>query len=131
MRLAEVSEEIVEAAQVRHAAGRDAAQPPLPIHRRFVAGAFQKLRKCEFAGLQAEFRSSVAANGGVPGVAAGHERAARGRAYRGSCVSLRKANSLTCQRVDVRSPDALLAVATQVAVTQIVGEDEQNVRMGL
>src|SRR5258708_7456927 len=126
MRLAEVSEEIVEAAQVRHAAGRDAAQPPLPIHRRFVAGAFQKLRKCEFAGLQAEFRSSVAANGGVPGVAAGHERAARGRAPRGSCVSLRKANSLTPQPVDFRRPDALLAVSTRVAVTRFRAAGDTN-----
>ena len=63
----------------------------------------------------------------MPGVQARHEAASRWSTNRASRIEIREAHSLGRELVDVRRFDSLLAVATEIAVTQIVGEDEDDI----
>jgi hypothetical protein len=63
-------------------------------------------------------------------VLAGHERAARWSAHGIAGVDLGEADAIGGEAVDVGGLDALLSVAAEVAVTEIVGEDENNIGLG-
>ena len=61
-------------------------------------------------------------------VPAGHQRAAGRRAYRGAGISLGKADALGGQPIQVRRQDPVLAITAEMAIAQIISQDEDNVR---
>src|SRR4051812_39257531 len=67
----------------------------------------------------------------VAGMQAGHEGAAARRADGGAGVSLREAHPLGGEAVNIRRADQFLSKAPDIAVPQIVGEDEDDIwRLG-
>src|SRR6266498_3155468 len=60
-------------------------------------------------------------------VASGDESAARGRAHRRSGIGINETNTLGGQTIQVWGLIIRTPVATQITITKIVGEDEQNV----
>ena len=64
---------------------------------------------------------------GGPGVQAGHEAAARRCADRAAGIVVREAHPLGGHAVDVRRLDPLLAVTSEVAIAQIVGQDDNDI----
>ena len=73
---------------------------------------------------------AVVANEGVPRVLASDEHAARRRADGVATVVAREAHSLRGQAVEVGGLDFFLPVAAQLRVAQVVGKDEDDVRLG-
>jgi hypothetical protein len=58
---------------------------------------------------------------------AGHQGATGGSADGAARVAIGEADALGSETVEVRRLDDFLAIATEVAVTEIVGEDEEDV----
>ena len=67
----------------------------------------------------------------MAGVHPRHETAARRRADRAAGVALSEAHPFRSQSIHVRSLDFLLSVTPRITVTQVVGEDENDVRPAL
>ncbi len=130
--LVEVAEEGVEAHAVRVAGGARLAQAPLAEEGRRVARVLEEVGERALAlaqGLDREGPAAgVAPHAGVAGVAPGHEHGARGRADRRAGVEVGEAQALGGQPVEVRRANELLAVGADVAVAEVVGEDEDDVR---
>ena len=82
----------------------------------------------DFQARQSSGVALVVADAGVAAVAARHQRTAAGRTDAAAGVGLRKRCARTGQPVDVRRLDVLVAVASQVAVAHIVGQDKDDVR---
>ena len=57
-----------------------------------------------------------------------HQRRAAGRADRGSTIETRPALALGRHSVKMRRRDGRVSVTAQIAVPQIVGEDDDNIR---
>ena len=91
-----------------------------------VTGLLQHLRHRHIFRLQRV--SLIAANARVARVLAGHEGRTRRRADSGTGIALRETNAVRRQLVDVRCLNFLLPVATDIAVAQIVRENENDVR---
>src|SRR5713226_3617312 len=66
-------------------------------------------------------------NRGSRRIAPGDEGAARWRAHRRCRVCAGEAYPLRCQPVEVRRPVIGAPIATEVAIAEIVGKDEQHV----
>jgi hypothetical protein len=64
-------------------------------------------------------------------VLAGEERPAGGRTGRAAGIKLREAHPLRRHPVQVRRWNFLLAVAPEIAPAQVIGEDDEDVRMRL
>src|SRR5687767_5491946 len=73
----------------------------------------------------------VVADRGVTEVLAGHQRAARRRAYRRAGVELREPHSFGGELVEVRRLDVTLAIAAELAEAEIVADDQDDVRRPL
>ena len=56
----------------------------------------------------------------------GHEGTPRRRTNRAARIGLGEPDSLGCEAVEVGSLDPRLTVAAQIAVTEIIGEDEDD-----
>ncbi len=133
--LVEVAEPLVEALPVGHAGGAGFAQAPFAGDSGCVAGFFEDFGYSEIFGFegQASFRADaassglVAADAGVAGVQAGHEDAAGRGADRGAGVALGEAAAFGGEFVYVRSLDMFLAVTAEIAVSEVIGHDENNV----
>ena len=67
----------------------------------------------------------------MPGVQARHERGSRGRTHRRARVALREANAFNGHAIQMRRANALLAVTPDIAVAQVIRENENNVRPAL
>ena len=87
-----------------------------------------KIRTPNLDRLAAAGGAAVAADAGVAGMQAGHEGAAGGGTDGAAGVALGEAHAGGGEGIDVGSADALLAVTAEVAVAEVVGEDEQDVR---
>ena len=103
------------------------AEVPLAEDARGVAGGLEHLR--ERRGLQREplALEDRVSDAVLELVAAGEERAARGRA-RGADVEVREAHALGVETVHVRGLEHGVAVGGDVAVALVVGEEEDDVR---
>src|SRR5262249_39278407 len=118
--LAVVAEEQVEAV-ARRVTGRT-GRPEAPLAHRpgGVAEASEGGGQGDGVGgqrvLALGLHLAVVADGGVAGVLAGHEHAARGSADRRAGVVLREAHPLLRHAVEVRGAYLLLAVAADLAV---------------
>jgi hypothetical protein len=65
----------------------------------------------------------------LTGVQTGHQRATRWCANRGAGVSLREAHPLCRQSIDVRRLNQPLSETAEIPVAQIIGKDENDVRL--
>lgn len=74
---------------------------------------------------------TVVANLGMSEMPACHQDTARGCADRRTGVMLCESDAFLRESVDVRSRDLRLAVATDLAPSQIVREDENDVGLGV
>ena len=61
-------------------------------------------------------------------VAAGHQAGARGAAIRPADVAAGEAHAVPGQRIDVRRGNLRVALAAQLAVAEVVGDDDEDVR---
>ena len=120
-------EGVVEALALRRAGGPRPAQPPLADDRRAVA------RRMEHLGdrgvLRAQGHVAMAPDPGVPGVLPGHQRGARRGADRAPGIVLGEPDALPGQAVELRRLEPRLAVGAEIAVAEIVGLDQQDVRL--
>src|SRR5580765_2487441 len=69
----------------------------------------------------------IAPDGAVAGVQAGHEGAAAGSTDGGSGVTLSKSHPLSGEAIDAGCANQFLPEAANIAVAQVVGEDEDDV----
>ena len=127
--LIEIAEPFIKPVSVRNAGRSFVAQSPFADDRRVVNGRFEHLGHRHIARLQRHAR--VAANPRMAGVHPRHEAAARRRANRAAGVALSEAHPFRSQSINVRSLDFLLTVTTRITVTQVVGENENDVRPAL
>ena len=132
--LAVVAEEVVEALPKRVTLRAGGPEPPLPHRGGDVTLALQQLGEGDRGGgerhLPLGLELAVVSDRRVPGVLAGQEHAARGRADGVPRVVLREAHSLGGEPVDRGRADLLLAVAAELGPAEVVGEDEDDVGPG-
>jgi hypothetical protein len=91
-----------------------------------VAGALQDGSHGYIGGLEKHV-VPVSADAAMADVLNRHERASRGGAHGIACVDLREAHAVGGDAVDVGSLNALLAVAAEVTIAEVVGEYEYDV----
>ena len=101
---------------------------PLADDGRGVTLRLEQLRQRLFIGIQAVVvsRKQHAANSHALGDAAGHERGARRRTHRGD-VARGELCAFASHLVDVRSGDVFRAEAAEVAVAEVIREDDDDV----
>ena len=130
--LAVVAEEVVEAVLQRAARGVEHAHAPLAHAGGGVTVFLEDLRHRDGAGRQRELALGldlpVGTNGAVAGVLAEHERRAARGAHGGPAVTLGEARALLGHAVQVGRLDELLPVAADVALGEVIAEDEDDVR---
>ena len=73
-------------------------------------------------------RRLIVADVTVPRVLSGHQGTARGGAHVVSRAVRNEPHSLPGQAIDIRGADLLLAIAADVAVSEIIRDDEHDVR---
>ncbi len=125
--LIEVTIEIIEPLPGGHAHRAFAPQAPFAAQTRGIAGRFQHRGHGRVVRLQ--FIFIVPPHAAVAGVQPGHQRAARWRTHRAAGVELSEPHAAGGQAIDVRRFDLLLAIAAQIAVAEIIGQEEHDVRM--
>ena len=121
-------------AALQRAIRRQLAEMPLADERRRVARFFQERWQRGFCRWQSDRGVSnrerlLEADGEAVLIAPGHERDSRRGADRGVRVGLEKAHAGRSQAIDVRGGKIGPAVAGDVRVAEIVGEDEDDVRL--
>jgi len=124
--LIEVADELIKPFLIRQAAGTSIAQPPFANEASVIACLLEDFRNCLVLWTEGRL-GGVAANGSVAGVETSHQAGARGGADGAAGVALGEANAFGGEAIDVRGFDFRLAVAAQIAIAQIIGEDEDNV----
>ena len=60
-------------------------------------------------------------------IAAGEQAGAGGTADRAGYVTAGATNAISCQRINVWGQDIFAALTSEVGITQIIGENEQDV----
>ena len=132
---AEDAEEVVVAALDR-AEIRQEAEMPLADQRRAVAGGAQQRRQGRMTWRQADGLGRrrvdrlLEADGQPILIAPGDQRRPRRRTDGRVGVGLGEFQPLEREPVDVRRRVVLLAVAAHVGIAEVVGEDEDDVRLG-
>ncbi len=127
LELVEIAEPVVYSFFGRVAGGVDAAERPLAVKRRAISGALENLRESQVLRLERNRRGAIGTNARVARVHARHEGASGGSALCIAGISAREADAFARELIDTRSGDLLLPVAAEIAITQIVGKDEQDV----
>ena len=122
------AEPLVEAA-ARGEKLRMMAEVPLAENRSRVTAVFEDLREEFFLGVKTGGARVVegATHADAVGVATRHECGARGGADGLGHVETGEARALSGEAIDVRRLDILGSVAAEVAVAEVIGEDENNV----
>src|SRR5262249_34097332 len=127
MDLVEVAIEVIKALPGGHAAAALAAEAPLADEGGGVAGVLEQPGRGDVLGT--EVLLGVAADRAVPGGRAGDRGAARRATRGGAGVERGEAHPPARQAVEVGGADVLLAITAEVAVTEVVGQDEDDVRL--
>ena len=120
---------VVEAALLRPILLVGVAEMPFADDRRLVAGFLEALRHEPLGGVEAvggAGRNDDRLQAVAEGIAAGHQRRARGRAHR-LHVELRELRAARGQRVDVRRLDVRAAVEPDILPAEIVRHDVDDV----
>src|ERR1022692_2339733 len=115
---------LVEALLVRDADAGGWTESPLAEHAGRVAGLLHDLGDGDVLKPQRNFGPPIAANPAVAGMHAGHQRAAGRSAYGASGISLREAQALLRDGVDVWRVNGFLAVTAEIGIAQIVRQYE-------
>ena len=127
-----VAVETVEALLERDAVGARAAEAPFAETAGSVARGLEKFRERDGVGGDGElalgFQLAIIADERVAGMFAGHKHATRGSADVVAGVVLGEFQALGGEAIEVRRADDFLAERADVAVAEIVGEDENDVR---
>ena len=129
--LAVVTEESIDPLLQRAAFGCWAAKAPFAERAAEIASIVESPDKRFRAGrnriLAFLANRAVVANESVPRMQTRHQDAARRRADSIAAVVPRETHPFRCESVDVRRANFRRAVATEVSITEIVGENEDNV----
>ena len=132
--LAIVAELVVEAFFQRAAGCFEHPHAPLAHDGGGVAGGLQELRDGDGVGRQRELALDgdfpVAAHGGVAAVETGHQRSAGGGADAGAAIRLGVARALAGHTVEPRGLDEFLTVGADVALSEVIAQNENDVRWG-
>jgi hypothetical protein len=62
-------------------------------------------------------------------ITSGEEPSPRGTAHNAGDISIGEANAVLCDTVDVRCRDILAPLKAEIAVAEIVSDDDDNVRL--
>src|SRR5436190_2463338 len=100
-------------------------KPPLPNSAGLVPCLLQHLRDSDI--LRPQGHRVISSNARMACVLARHQRRTRRRAHCAAGVALCEAHALGSETIDVRCFDFRLSITTQVAVTEIVREDENDI----
>ncbi len=132
--LAVVAEEVVEAVLERAAGGVEHAHAPLADDGGGVAGGLEEFGDGEGAGREGHLALgldlAVCSDGGMAHVEAGDEGGSRGGADGGAAVGLGVAGAFAGHAVEAGGLDELLPEAADVALGEVVAEDEDQVGPG-
>ena len=123
----EEAEGVVEALLIRLPGRARRAEPPFADHRGAIARRPQHLGDRDVFGPQRNVLA-VAANPGVTGVQPGHQRRPRRRADRAARVVLREPDAFAREPIERRRLEPRLPVGAEIAVAEIVGLNQQDVR---
>ena len=106
------------------------SQVPLADTGRRVSGRLQGFRQRDFTRRQpaGRTRTEHARQPGARRKTAGHQSYATRGADRGRRVELGEAHALQSHAVKVRRADGGVTVTTQVAIAEVIGEDDDKVR---
>ena len=131
--LAVVAEEVVEAVLQRAAGGVEHAHAPFAHAGGGVAVILKDLGHRDGAGRQRELALgldlAIGAHRAVAAVLADHERGAARGADGGAAIALGEARAFLGHAVEVRRLDEFLPVAADVALGEVVAQDEDDVRL--
>ena len=111
------------------------AEVPFADQSGGVAGVLQRLGQGHFGGGQAaggdgaEDAELIVGHAGADGVASGHESGAARGADLGGGIELREAQAFGGHTIQIRRLDRRVAVAAEVAVAEVVGQDDDDVRL--
>ena len=122
---AHVAIKLVKAVLVGIVPRRRIADTPFAKTTGFIASLPQKSGDGKV--LCSQQAGAVAANAGVASVKASHQDASRGSAYGGAGVVARKANAFGGHSVKMRSFQHGLAVASEVAVAEVIRQNVDKV----
>lgn len=102
---------------------------PLARHRGGVAGFFEKLGNGDLrlAHMELAFGRNPVVDSGPVGAASGHEADSRGGTDRSGGVAVGEANAVLSELIKMRCLDVWMAVAFEIAVAEIVAEDDDDV----
>ena len=131
VRLVNKSEKRVEALLPRRTDAVGFTEAPFADEAGRIAAVAQHARHRHFVGAQGLRRvtnlAGVAPHGRVARVFARHQHAPRRRAHRATRVKLRETHPFRREAVEIRRANLRLAVGPQFPVTEVVGEDENDV----
>src|SRR5947207_818404 len=122
----EVAGKFVEAFFQRSSGCIFVTQSPLANQACMITRIAQYLSHCQV--LWPQSLAAVTANKCVAGVQAGHQRATRRSTNSASRVEIRETNSLRCEFVQIRGLNSGLAIATQITIAKIIGDNQDDVR---
>ncbi len=119
------------------------ANPPFSCNAGGISGLFQDFRHGHIVGFQrhpalgraviehqlAPDPAHVSAYGGMSQVLTGHQDTPGGRTHRSPGITLGKPHSLLGQLVNMRGLNPFLPVTAQIMISQIIGHDENDVRL--
>ncbi len=128
VRLAEEAEPLVEPFARRVAGGAKLAERPLSEQPGPIARLLQDVGNGHVLWPEGKVRVLVAAGARMAGVVAGHQAAAGRRAYGRAGIGLRKAHPFRGDPVEVRCLHLPGAITAEIAVAEVVGQDQQDVR---
>jgi hypothetical protein len=123
----EKTEKLIEPAIHGHES-RSRSEVPFAHHERRVAGGLEALRQCNGLCWQ---RAGEVLDAVAVFVSAAYQRRARRRAERAVGVGVGESDAGFRDAVNVRRRDVLATVRADVGVTHIIGENDDNVRLGL
>ena len=125
-------EELVKAVAERVILCRTALMPFAHQARR-IPGIVQRLCNRDFLRRQSEFRFFIASPGRIEFItkacrrSAGKQPRTRRAAIRTSNVTGSKPHTIGCNRIDMRRGDFGIPLATEFAVTKIIGKEDDDV----
>ena len=125
------AEGVLEALPIGLTGGPRLPQPPLADEGRAIPRVAKHLRDRHVLGLQrrvAGGQCPVSPDGRVAGVQPGHEHGPRRRTHGAARIVLREPHAFARQAIERGRLKPRLAVRAQVAVAQVVGLDQQDVR---
>ncbi len=134
MRSRQESEELIESSYQR-VAFRPVAEMPFPDHPGYISFSFHVVADRFLTDGKPEVHGGDTRRTGIVLmsepllISSGHESGARGAADRAGYISARAADSVIRDRVYVRGRYILGSLASKVAVCQIVGQDDDHVRL--